>query len=169
MQIQLNTADVLAAAIKLEERGVRFYAEAATKFSGAARTLLTLLSGMEEGHAQHFKNILTELPARGAVADAIDAEEAGTYLNALTSDRIIIEACKPMEGDTYDVILEKAMLLEKNSVFFYTMLKGILQEHTAVEAVERIIGEETTHYNMLNEALSDWRRRHPRGRGHNDE
>lgn len=167
MQMQLNAADVFAAAVKLEERGIRFYAEAATRFSGAASNLLMLLSGMEEGHAQHFKNILAELPASSPVTDTADAEEASAYLNALTSDRIIVEACKLLEGDTYDVILEKAMLLEKNSVFFYTMLKDTLLEHTAAEAVERIITEETTHYNMLNEALLNWRRNQS-GKGRNN-
>jgi len=169
MQMKLNAADVFAAAIKLEERGVSFYAEAAARFSGASRNLLMLLSGMEEGHAQHFRKVLSELAGNKPVTSTAEAEEADAYLSALTSDRIIVEFCRPMEGDAYDVILEKAMLLEKNSVFFYTLLKEILQERMAAGAVTKIISEEAGHYNMLNEALVDWRRRNRRNRGRNDE
>lgn len=46
MQVKLNVVDAFSAAIKLEERGVGFYAEAANRFSGASQNLLMLLSGM---------------------------------------------------------------------------------------------------------------------------
>ncbi|MBU1109931.1 MAG: ferritin family protein [Candidatus Riflebacteria bacterium] len=169
MTIQLDACDVFKAAIMLEERGVGFYADAAVKFSGHARNLLMQLSEMEKGHAQIFRNILAGLAAVDVVADDSDGEESAAFLQALTSDRIITDACRPDENDSYDTVLEKAMLIEKNSVFFYTTVKEIVQGKMAVGAVEKILQEELTHFKMLNDALIDWRRRNKRGRSRTDE
>jgi rubrerythrin len=74
----------------------------------------------------------------------------------MTSDRIITRECQVVAGDTYDVILEKAMLIEKNSVFFYTTVKEIMQSRMSAGAVDRIIHEEVSHFSMLSEALKEW-------------
>ena len=124
---------------------------------------------MEKGHARYFSNILGELPVSAIASDDTDAEEAKGFLQALTSDRIITSACQPDDSDGYDAILEKAMLIEKNSVFFYTTVKEIMQGRMAAGAVDKIIQEEVTHFKMLSEALSDWRRRNKRGGSKADE
>ncbi|EKD82359.1 MAG: hypothetical protein ACD_39C01345G0002 [uncultured bacterium] len=157
MQIQLNAGDVFKAAIMLEERAVRFYVAAAEAADGRARKLLENLADMERGHARQFSTPLAEaVDSRLAAVESPD-QEADDFLQALTSDRIITRECQVVAGDTYDVILEKAMLIEKNSVFFYTTVKEIMQSQMAAGAVERIIHEEVSHFSMLSEALKKWR------------
>ncbi|MDD3147935.1 MAG: ferritin family protein, partial [Candidatus Riflebacteria bacterium] len=60
MQIKLNSFDVLMAAVKLEMRAAKFYADAAKMASGNEVQLLTQLAEMEAGHAEHFSDILAE-------------------------------------------------------------------------------------------------------------
>jgi len=157
MQIQLKATDVFKAAIMLEERASRFYADAAANFSGRAQKLLTQLSEMESGHARQFSGILAEIADKPTEPTGGGDPETDDFLQAMTSDRIITGECRVVAGDTYDIILEKAMLIEKNSVFFYTTVKDIMQGKMAAGAVERLIQEEVGHFKMLNDALKEWR------------
>jgi rubrerythrin len=156
MQLQLNAVDVFKAAVMLEERAARFYTGAAGKASGQPRQLLLQLSEMETGHARQFSLILDELAA--TVRGSGEPEEgADDFLQVLTGDRVITQDCQIEEGDGYETILEKAMQIEKNSVFFYTAVKETMQEKMAAGAVERIIQEEVAHFRMLSDALRSWR------------
>ena len=157
MQIQLNAGDVFEAAIMLEERAAEFYITAAKTAAGRARTLLEKLAEMETGHAQQFVKMLVDVVDGGIVAKEPPDQDADDFLQALTSDRIITRECQVVAGDTYDVILEKAMLIEKNSVFFYTTVKEIMQSRMSAGAVDRIIHEEVAHFSMLSDALKEWR------------
>jgi len=156
MQLQLNAVDVFKAAVMLEERAAQFYTGASGKASGQSRQLLLQLSEMETGHARQFKLILDEL-ADNARGSEEPEEGADDFLQALTGDRVITRECQIGESDGYEVILDKAMQIEKNSVFFYTAVKEIMQEKMATGAVEKIIQEEVTHFRMLNDTLRSWR------------
>lgn len=137
MTFALSAADVFEAAILLEERGARFYADAAARCTGEAKKLLSGLSSMEKNHAERFRSIL----------------EAAHYLEALTSDRIFTEAISIGAQESYPEILEKAIVVEKNSVFFYTAVKDILSSKMEAKDVDRLIAEEIGHFHSLTDAL----------------
>lgn len=158
MQIMLNVIDVFNAAIMMEERGARFYDEAAAFASGAAQKLLYGLATMENGHAAYFRKILAGLENRLSARAEETTEEAAAYLQALTADRIITDECRLETGDTYPQILEKAMLIEKNSVFFYTSVKNVLSGAVAPGEIDGLIGEELGHFKMLSDALLSWQK-----------
>ncbi len=160
MQIELNIADVLQAAIMLEERGTRFYSDAAELASGNERKLLEQLAGMELGHAKMFAGILAAYRAASGARETEQSEESSAYLQALTSDRIISTECQIEKDDTYPEILEKAMLVEKNSVFFYSSVKYCLLTGMPAGDIDRLIGEEIDHFRALNDALVTWRKLH---------
>ncbi len=160
MQIELNTVDVLQAAIMLEERGTRFYTDAAALASGNERKLLEQLAGMELGHAKMFAGILAAFRSASATRQTEQNEESSAYLEALTSDRIISTECQIEKDDTYPEILEKAMLVEKNSVFFYASVKYSLLAGMPAGEIDRLIGEEVGHFRALNDALVSWRKHH---------
>jgi len=159
MQIRLNVLDVLMAAIKLEMRGVKFYSDAAATNRGEEMKLLTQLAEMEAGHAKHFSDVLLEIEKNSEERRFEADEEAEAYLQALTSDRIISTECQIEAGDTYPEILEKAMLIEKNSVFFYTSVKYSLLNGMPAADLDRLIGEEVAHFKALSDALTAWRAR----------
>ncbi|HNX75803.1 MAG TPA: ferritin family protein [Candidatus Rifleibacterium sp.] len=160
MQLVLNTVDVLQASVMLEQRGAEFYAKAASQSSGRERELLDQLSGMEAGHAKMFADLLAAYQGAVEVRQETVSEEATAFLQALTSDRIISTECQIEKGDTYPEILEKAMLIEKNSVFFYTSVKYSLLAGMPAGTVDRLIGEEIGHFKALSDALLAWRSRH---------
>lgn len=160
MQITLNAVDVFNAAIMLEERSARFYVAAAVGALGDAQKLLLLLAEMETDHAVYFRNILADLQASATTQETEESEdpdETKAFLQALTSDRVITSDCRLELGDTIPQILEKAMYIEKNSVFFYTSVKSILQAGISASEVDRLISEEVGHFKMLSDALVGWR------------
>ena len=148
----LSAADVFEAAILLEERGARFYADAAARCTGEAKKLLSGLSSMEKNHAERFRSILEGRRASSSAPEPLQ-EEAAQYLEALTSDRIFTEAISIGAQESYPEILEKAIVVEKNSVFFYTAVKDILSSKMEAKDVDRLIAEEIGHFHSLTDAL----------------
>lgn len=159
MQMTLKVTDVLRAAIMLEDRGAKFYADAAAVSGKEQKELLLQLSEMEQGHSLTFQKILDQVE-KAAGSDKLPVDdESRDYLEALTSDRIINSECRINKGDDYGQILDKAMLIEKNSVFFYTAVKSSLLEKMAIEHVDHLIAEEVTHFKMLSGAQARWNKR----------
>lgn len=153
MQILLNAVDVFAAAVQLEERGAKFYARAAEQTLGFSRKLLQQLAEMENQHVARFQNLLTEFQESNASRGEINSDEEQALLKNLTSDKIITRDCLLSSEDGPAEILEKALQIEKNAVFFYTAVKDTLLESMSREAVDQLISEEMKHYRIISSAL----------------
>lgn len=159
MGISLDAFDVFSASAALEDQGVVFYGKAASRASGDGRRLLEGLSAMERNHGERFRNILRSMGRERPAGAGDPGEETDAYLGALTSDRIFTSLTNPLPEDSYGEILEKAILVEKNSVFFYTAVKETLESRMDSREVERLIQEELEHFRSLTEALRAWRAR----------
>jgi len=159
MELTLKTGDVLKAAVLLEERGVKFYSEASDKFKGDEKKLLLRLAEMEKGHAVNFQKLLACFEVTSVPAASAEQSEAAEYLDALTNDRVINTECQISLSDDFVAIMQKAMLVEKNSVFFYTAVKEAMPDKGLEKQLLKIIDEELGHYKMLNNALNAWQKR----------
>jgi rubrerythrin len=159
MRISLNAFDIFDAAIMLEERGANFYASAAAGFSGEERALLARLAEMETGHADTFKKMKLQAEQNAVTRTPVTDAESRAYLDALTSDRIFVNDCKPLAGDSYETILTKAMAIEKNSVFFYSAVKDLLEQKLDCQTVQHLVDEEIGHFQMLCRALAVWQQK----------
>lgn len=159
MTAALTAADIFRAAVLLEERGARFYGDAALRFRGEEGKLFAGLASMELKHASRFRAILENLQPEGRDEPAEDEKQ---YLEALTGGRIFTGGEEWAAEDGYEEILEKAISVEKNAVFFYTAVKDTLLGGMDAEAVDRLIREEVSHFESLSAALL---RRRKGGRG----
>ncbi|MFZ2958754.1 MAG: 4Fe-4S dicluster domain-containing protein [Candidatus Ozemobacteraceae bacterium] len=129
MQLQLSAIDIFRAAVFLEESGAGFYTESAKEAVGECQKLLLRLASMELGHAKRFQSLLEELIQKAGTQTGESSEEETAFVRALTSDRIITSECRLNPGDTQEAILEKAILLEKNSVNGFTRLDSMFLEN----------------------------------------
>ncbi len=150
MSAALTAADIFRAAVLLEEKGARFYAEAASKFKGEESKLFAGLASMELNHAGQFRTILEGLES--PEGDGM-TEEKEQYLEALTGGRIFTESEDWRAGDGYREILEKAIAVERNAVFFYTAVRETLVRKMDAGAVDRLIHEEVAHFEALSAVL----------------
>jgi rubrerythrin len=156
MSLKLNSVDVYKAAVLLEKRGAEFYRKSAEHTQGKSRDLLLRLSEMEKGHAEFFNKLLKDIENKSRTTEAADTDDQEKdFLIALTSDRIFTEDVFKCEENNIEKILEKAMQIEKNSVFFYSAVKDSLQKGMAVADIDRLIAEEVKHYYSLNRALNN--------------
>lgn len=153
MTAALAASDIFRAAVLLEEKGARFYGEAASRFRGEEGKLFAGLASMELNHAERFRSILKDLGPE----EELDREKV-QYLEALTGGRIFTAETDWDEGDGCEEILEKAIAVEKNAVFFYTAVKETLLAGMDAEAVDRLIREEVSHFESLSAALLKRRR-----------
>lgn len=153
MQIQLNVTDVFNAAILLEKRAAEFYETNAGLFTADREILLNDLAEMELGHARQFEGFLEKLPDQLERAADPKNPEAISYLQAFTSGRIITRETQIDKQDSFEQILEKAMLMEKQSVFFYTGIKNIVTTQIDAKEIDILINEELAHFRMLHKAL----------------
>ncbi|MFZ5951407.1 MAG: ferritin family protein [Candidatus Rifleibacteriota bacterium] len=155
MNLKLNSLDVLRAAVILEEKGEKFYLDAAKEADNKAEKLLRQLAAMEKMHARNFSTMVKALEETTRNDVGKDTDEEKAFLSCLTDDRIITEECAYKRGDSLETVIRKAMQLEKNSVFFYTALKDTLLKSMKIEAVDQLINEEVKHYRMLSQALNE--------------
>jgi len=77
----------------------------------------------------------------------------------LTGDRIFTPESEMEKRDDYGDILEKAITVEKNSVFFYTAVKDTLASKMDGADIDRLIREEIGHFQSLTDALQRRRER----------
>ncbi|MGM0601117.1 MAG: ferritin family protein [Candidatus Rifleibacteriota bacterium] len=156
MSLLLNSVDVYKAAVLLEKRGAEFYRKSAEQTQGKSRDLLLRLSEMEKGHAEFFNKLLKEIEKKSRPDETPNADnDEKDFLEALTSGRIFTEDVFKSEGNDIEKILEKAMQIEKNSVFFYSAVKDSLRQGLALADIDRLIAEEVKHYYSLNRALTN--------------
>ncbi|MEW6713436.1 MAG: ferritin family protein, partial [Candidatus Riflebacteria bacterium] len=139
----------------LEEKGEKFYLDAAKEADSKAEKLLRQLAAMEKMHAKNFNTMVKALEETARNDEVVDQTEEKAFLSSLTDDRIITEECAYRQGDSIETVIRKAMQLEKNSVFFYTALKETLLKSMKIEAVDQLINEEVKHFRMLGKALNE--------------
>lgn len=155
MEIYLNAVDVFSAAVELEERGQKFYSNAALQTFGYSQKILQQLAEMEKEHVAKFKSILANIEESSQERGEINSEEEQAFLKQLTNEKIITGECRLKPEDGPFQILHKAMHLEKNAVFFYTAVKDSLREKMSQESVDQLISEEMKHYRIISSALKN--------------
>ncbi len=158
--VHFSGREILEMALRIEENGKRFYADAArASRSDRLRDIFTFLVEEEKRHTEYFKGLLKGLDpeASQAVLDPY-AEEARLYINALADSEVFTAAdqgevlANTVGGEKE--ALEYAIKMEKDSLLFYYELLSMVREKDR-GVVNRIIQEEKKHLTKLNEVRKE--------------
>lgn len=158
MQENYNINEVFEMAEQLERNGARFYRKAGDNSEEPlAVEMLFELARMEEDHERIFMR-MRERIAKKEFSSAYDPQgEAGQYIQAMMYGRVFGvkgDPSRQLRGDEpLDNILRTAILLEKDTIAFYTGIKQIVPEDLGSKRVDAIIKEEMSHVTMLNRRL----------------
>jgi len=161
MGIEFNADEMLRIAEQIERNGVAFYAAAAQAVSAPETVqLLNELSRWEHTHLEIFtamQNALTDAERETETYDPED--ELADYLQT-TADSVVFIAGQPPlaalgEHPTLEGILQIALAREKDSIVFYTGMRGYVPSRLGKERIEQIIQEEMRHVAMLSTQLAD--------------
>lgn len=147
--------DLLEMAVKMEKNGETVYRNALKKIRQKNLTdLLTWMAAEEAAHGQWFldqKNRLSMKPEEKDLKKMIPRVltdmmgEKTLSLDDVEFDRI----ATPLE------LLNTFIEFEKETIRFYELLEMFIEEEDVVEGLKKIIREEKTHVEKLNDMTDD--------------
>ena len=154
MAINFSVDEIFEMAEQIERNGAKFYREAAGKTSDkAVQKMFVELAAMEDGHFRIFQDMRKQLDADEKEPTTFDPDnEAALYLQTM-ADSHGTEGRKDLTTkltgkESAREIFEIAINAERNSIVFYTALKGLVSA-AGKDKVEAIITEEVGHLAIL--------------------
>jgi len=155
MAITFNADEIFEMAEQIERNAAEFYREAAKKTSDAAVQRMFLdLAAMEDSHLRTFREMRQQLGPREKEQLTYDPDnQAMLYLRVIANGHGTegrkSETEKLTGKETVTELFEIAVNAEKNSVVFYTSLKGLVSTEAGRGKIDAIIKEELGHLAAL--------------------
>lgn len=138
--------DLFDVAIKMEMEGARFYRELASKTSSEGiKRIFTMLAEDEERHKKTFEAMKREsnLPSMEVLAEVTQAVKIFRDL----------EKSEFLSVERHLVLYQYALEIEQKSIEFYQEELKTMTNEEQKEALEKIIGEEKEHYNLIDDIM----------------
>ena len=145
--------------VQIERNGAKFYRGAAELFDESrVHNLFLQLADWEITHEQVFADMRNELIAQGPELSAFEAEsdvifDAQSMAGLAVFGNSMGPSAELTGKETITDILKGAIEKEKDSIVFYTGLKGFAPAGTARDKIADIIKEEMHHIRILNQSL----------------
>ena len=151
MGISFNADEVFEMGMDIEQNGEAYYRKAAELTEDPeVKKIFDDLMTAEQQHYETFKKLRENLPAKDTtplVSDPDDQEYL--YLDALVKSRLfnnvreaeeaVSKASGPIET------LKGALIFEKDTILFFTEMKGRTREDLGKNEIDRLIAEEREH------------------------
>ena len=147
-------ADICDIAIQIENNGERVYREAAgsTQSPEVAR-LLEMLAEDEAKHARWFEQISANQPLSGK--DHSLAQMGRDLLQeTMAPHTFSLDVGDLGSAEHPENVLSQSIEFEKDTILFYEMLSGFLEDDETKHQLVSIIEEERSHIDKLKEILA---------------
>ncbi len=151
MGISFNADEVFEMGMDIEMNGEAYYRKAAELTEDPEiKKIFEDLMVAEKQHYETFKKLRENLPAKDTTPLVSDPEDQEyLYLDALVKSRlfnnvreaeeVVSKASGPIEA------LQGALTFEKDTILFFTEMKGRTREDLGKNEIDRLIGEEREH------------------------
>lgn len=149
-----NAVEVLKMAVRIEENGERYYRRAMKLQKDAQlREILQDLAEDESRHGKWFEEMRARLSAQEGEERWV-REVSGELLQSMIGEQTFsLKEVDPAQLDSVEKILETALEFEKDSILFYEMLTGFMDEGESARALQEILEEEKRHVAVLETRL----------------
>lgn len=159
MDVEMNGYEVLEIAERIERNGAKFYRRAATICSEPKiSTLFVELGQWESQHIKVFKDMKERsVEQKWEIGDLAPGRVGVTDARALAG--LAVFGIQPNPADeltgheTRADVLRLAIEKEKDSIVYYTGLKGFIPREQDRKVIEDIIQEEMKHVRILAQSL----------------
>jgi len=141
--------EIFDLAIQIEKNGEAFYRDALKEISNPSlRSLLEWLADQEVKHSSWFSEKKEKLETKG---DDLQLDEmAGTMLQEVLGDQSFsLKEADLSKIDDIDALLKLAIEFEKDSIVFYEMIEGFIDDVDTSTKLNEIIEEENHHIQLL--------------------
>jgi len=146
-----TVADLRNIAIQIERNGEETYRKAAASAADPEISeIFTKMADDEKRHAAWFESIQTD---KELTEEQREMEAVGkTILQEMVKDKTFSLEKKSLENiDSMDDLLIKSLGFEKDTILFYEMLSGFIDDDQTMVQLKSIIYEETRHFEALKE------------------
>lgn len=143
--------EILDIAIRIEKNGEKFYREAMAKVSDDSVTaLLEWLADAEVEHWQGFTKLKQSLEADAGSREL--EEMSGALLQDILGDqKFSLSDIDLSEVHGVERLLELAVEFENDTILFFEMISGLIDDSETLAWLETIIREERHHIHVLEE------------------
>jgi rubrerythrin len=139
--------DILNYALQFERDGEAFYTESATKIKDKnLNSILYFLAAEERTHFQMIKELKTTLPAHPASIFISDVQNIFTRMKE-KNEQFVVPKKTALD------ILEKALVIEDESIKYYDQKKNEVDNPKAKEVLEVLKKQEDAHYSLLSSII----------------
>lgn len=154
MDEKFNAIEVFTIAEQIERDGAAFYRKAAEKFTRPdICELFGQLAEWEVEHERTFADMRAYCQRVNPSAAVSDPEQCKAMAALSTFTIKSAAACSLADSMSLDDVLRITLQKERDSITFYTGLKGFVAEQTAAAKIDDIIGQELQHIEMLTSKL----------------
>jgi rubrerythrin len=142
----VNAADVLAAAVEIEHRGITFYKEQADRASNAeVKEFFTFLAAEEVKHEKIFDAMLKrigglDLPVSSSTQEYLD------YVSSSLDSHMLFIKDQAVVDNTNPYLL--ALRLEKDTIVYFLAMSDLVPE-SEKKQVQHCITEELHHIALI--------------------
>lgn len=163
MPITFNADEIFEMAEEIERTASKLYSEAADHAADEdTKHMFTALASMESRHWDTFAKMREELTDSEKAQNVFDPEnEASLYLQAMADAHGSEGKLSPTQEltgrESMREILEIAINAEKDSIIFYTGIKGFISAKAGKDRITAIIAEEVDHLAQLKQKLAAMR------------
>ena len=164
MPFDFNADEIFEMAEQIEINGANFYREMADNISELSiRRLFLDLAAMEDIHKKVFAEMRANLSDQDRESALFDPEgESAQYLRALADLRVFSQGVEERftfpdglaETEKYRKVFWAAIDREKESIVFYSGLKGLVPEKLGKDKIDDLIQEEMKHLRILSNKLT---------------
>ena len=143
--------EILDIAIRIEKNGEKFYRDAMEKVpNDSVVSLLQWLADAEVEHWQGFTNLKQSMKAD--VGNRQVEEMSGAFLQDILGDqKFSLSDIDLADVHGVEILLQLAIEFENDTILFYEMLKTFLVDEKTIEHLEKIIREESSHIQKIDE------------------
>jgi rubrerythrin len=155
MSIDFNADEIFQLGIQIETNGKQFYETVARNTMDlSVKGLFSELTKWESEHQQLFENLRKALPDSAKKETLFDPDgEQSLYLKTMAETHVFVKnrdvAGLASRCKTSAEALDLAIAFEKDSIVFFTTMKGIVPEHLGKDKIDLLINEEIKHISIL--------------------
>ena len=137
--------DIRDIAVQIERNGHKAYRLASRKVKDDS--LAKMLAHMADEEKEHEKWFQDLTPTRAKTDGLLELETMGRELlrDMMQDQTFSLDADELADDDTLLAIVSRALEFENDTILFYEMLCGFLDDSEAVGHLEAIIAEERQH------------------------
>lgn len=151
MGISFNADEVFEMGMDIEQNGEAYYRKAVELTEDPEiKKIFEELMVAEQAHYETFKKLRENLPAKDTTPIVSDPEgQEYLYLDALVKSRLFnnVREAENVCADRCDPVsvLQGALTFEKDTILFFTEMKGRTREDLGKTEIDRLIAEEREH------------------------